>query len=76
LGAEPWQRTAERKGYANGYKPRTLKTRLGKLALHVPRVRGNVDYYPSALDRGQRSERALKLAFAEMYMYKASQRAM
>ena len=36
LDAEPWQRTAERKGYANGYKPRTLKTRLGKLAGRIP----------------------------------------
>ncbi len=74
LGAEPWQRTAERQGYANGYKPRTLKTRLGKLALHVPQVRGDVEYYPSALDRGQRSERALKLALAEMYVQGVSTR--
>jgi len=74
LVAEPWQRTPERKGYANGYKPRTLKTRLGKLALQVPQVRGDVDYYPSALDRGQRSERALKLALAEMYVQGVSTR--
>src|SRR5512138_3091049 len=68
LGAGPWQRTPERNGYANGYKPRTLKTRLGKLELAVPQVRGEVDFYPSALERGQRSERALKLALAEMYV--------
>jgi putative transposase len=74
LGAEPWQRNAERTGYANGYKPRTLKTRLGKLELAVPQVRGDVDFYPSALERGQRSERALKVALAEMYVQGVSTR--
>ncbi len=74
LGAEPWQRTAERQGYANGYKPRTLKTRLGKLELRVPQVRGDVQFYPSALERGQRSERALKVALAEMYVQGVSTR--
>ena len=74
LGAGPWQRTPERNGYANGYKPRTLKTRLGKLELAVPQVRGEVDFYPSALERGQRSERALKLALAEMYVQGVSTR--
>jgi putative transposase len=74
LAAEPWERTPERKGYANGYKPRTLKTRLGKLDLQVPQVRGDVDFYPSALEHGQRSERALKLALAEMYVEGVSTR--
>ncbi len=74
LSAGLWQRTPERNGYANGYKPRTLKTRLGKLDLAVPQVRGEVDFYPSALERGQRSERALKLALAEMYVQGVSTR--
>ena len=74
LGAEPWQRTPERTGHANGYKPRTLKTRLGKLELRVPQVRGDVEFYPSALERGQRSERALKVALAEMYVQGVSTR--
>lgn len=74
LGAAPWQRTPERNGYANGYKPRTLKTRLGKLELRVPQVRGDVEFYPSALERGQRSERALKVALAEMYVQGVSTR--
>jgi putative transposase len=74
LGAGPWQRSPERKGYANGYKPRTLKTRLGKLDLEVPQVRGDVEFYPSALERGQRSERALKLSLAEMYVQGVSTR--
>ena len=32
LQAEPYQRTDERTGYRNGYKPRILKTRVGRRA--------------------------------------------
>ena len=74
LGAEPWQRSEHRRGYANGYKPRSLSTRVGKLSLRVPQVRGDVTFYPSALERGLRSERALKLAIAEMYVQGVSTR--
>ena len=68
LGAQPYERTDNRRGYANGYKPKTVDTRMGKLCVDVPQVRGDVDFYPSALERGCRSERALKLAIAEMYV--------
>jgi putative transposase len=74
LDAAPYQRTKTRKGYANGFKSKTLKTRLGELTLDVPQVRGDVDFYPSALERGQRSERALTLAIAEMYVQGVSTR--
>jgi len=74
LQAQPYERTVERRGYANGYKPKTLATRLGSLQLQVPQVRGDVEFYPSALERGLRSERALKLAIAEMYVQGVSTR--
>ena len=74
LEAEPWQRTQTRKGYANGYKPKNLKSRIGELALKVPQVRGPLQFYPSALEKGLRSERALKLAMAEMYINVVSTR--
>lgn len=74
LGAEPWQRSEQRLGYANGYKPKSLNTRIGRLSLQVPQVRGDVTFYPSALERGLRSERALKLAVAEMYVQGVSTR--
>lgn len=74
LGAAPYERTDTRKGYANGFKSRTLKTRLGELSVNVPQVRGEIDFYPSALERGQRSERALTLAIAEMYVQGVSTR--
>jgi transposase-like protein len=73
LGALPYQRTVERRGHANGFKPKTVNSRLGKLELQVPQTRG-VEFYPTVLERGERSERALKLAVAEMYVQGVSTR--
>jgi transposase-like protein len=73
LGAQPHQRTAERRGYANGFKPKRLATRVGKLELRIPQTRG-IAFYPQSLERGVRSERALKLAVAEMYVQGVSTR--
>ena len=67
LGAQPYERSAERSGYANGFKDKTLKTRLGALALKVPQTR-DCDFYPQSLERGLRSERALVVSIAEMYV--------
>jgi transposase-like protein len=73
LGAGPYERTRERRGHANGFKPKTVHSRLGKLQLEVPQTRG-VEFYPTVLERGERSERALKLAVAEMYVQGVSTR--
>lgn len=73
LGAEPYQRSEARRGYANGFKSKTVVSRLGTLELQVPQTRG-VEFYPSALERGERSERALKVAVAEMYVQGVSTR--
>jgi transposase-like protein len=77
LGAAAHERTDTRRGHANGFKSKTLATRLGKIELRVPQVRGPVDgerFYPKALERGVRSERALRLAVAEMYVQGVSTR--
>src|SRR4051812_9470991 len=73
LGAGPYQRAEGRTGHANGFKPKTVRTRVGALTLAVPQTRG-VEFYPSALEKGLRSERALKLAVAEMYVQGVSTR--
>jgi putative transposase len=73
LGAAPYERSEGRNGYANGFKPKTLHTRIGTLTVAVPQTRG-LDFYPSALEKGVRSERALKLAVAEMYVQGVSTR--
>ena len=73
LGASCHERTTARKGYANGYKPKGLQTRLGALDLEIPQVRG-LGFYPQSLEKGSRSERALKLAIAQMYLEGVSTR--
>jgi transposase-like protein len=73
LEARPYERSATRRGQANGFKPKTVQTRVGPLDLAVPQTRG-VPFYPSALEKGQRSERALTLALAEMYLQGVSTR--
>jgi putative transposase len=74
LSAQPYQRTDARQGYSNGFKPKTLLTRMGPVELEIPQVRNGVPFYPSALDKGLRSEQALKLALAEMYVQGVSTR--
>ena len=74
LNAAPYERTEERLGHANGFKPKTVATRLGSLEFEIPQVRGDIKFYPSALEKGLRSERALKLALAEMYLNGVSTR--
>jgi putative transposase len=73
LGVHPYERSPQRRDYANGYKPKTMATRIGEITFDVPQVRKG-DFYPSALERGIRSERALKLALAEMYVQGVSTR--
>jgi transposase-like protein len=79
LRAAPGERTEARTGYANGFKDKALRTRLGELALRIPQVRPlpggeSLGFYPKSLERGLRSERALKLAIAEMYVQGVSTR--
>lgn len=73
LNAEPYERSEERAGYANGFKDRFLKTRIGELQLQIPQVRG-IQFYPGSIEKGLRSERALKAAVAEMYLKGVSTR--
>ena len=65
LGAESYERTRERRNHANGFKDKTAATRVGYLKLKIPQVR-HLSFYPKSLERGCRSEKALKLAIAEM----------
>ena len=74
LQAQPYERTDTRQGHANGFKPKTVATRIGPIQLRVPQVRGDLDFYPNALEKGVRSEQALKLALAEMYVQGVSTR--
>lgn len=73
MKAAPYERNETRVGHANGYKPKTIHTRMGPLTVRIPQVRG-LQFYPKSLEKGCRSERALKLAIAEMYVMGVSTR--
>ena len=73
LQAEEYERSDDRKGHANGYKPKTVKTRMGEITFSVPQVREG-GFYPAALEKGLRSERALVITLAEMYIQGVSTR--
>lgn len=73
LQAGSYERTEDRQGYANGYKPKTVKTRIGEITFAVPQVRDG-GFYPAALEKGLRSERALTMSLAEMYVQGVSTR--
>jgi putative transposase len=74
VGADVHERSEDRCGHRNGYKPRTLKTRVGELELSIPQVRACEPYHPSMFAKWQRSERALLVACAEMYFQGVSTR--
>jgi len=73
LQADQYERTQDRQGHANGFKPKTVKTRIGEITFAVPQVREG-GFYPSALEKGLRSERALTITLAEMYVQGVSTR--
>lgn len=73
LQAGEYERSPDRKGHANGYKPKTVRTRVGEITFSIPQVREG-GFYPSALEKGLRSDRALNMTLAEMYVQGVSTR--
>jgi len=76
LGAGHYERTPERRGYANGTKPKRIDTPAGTVNVQVPKTAGHEGepFYPQSLERGRRSVRAVMLAVAEMYIKGVSRR--
>src|SRR5215211_4427035 len=73
IGAAPYERSATRIGHRNGYKPRTLRTRVGTLNLLVPQDREGA-FSTRLFSRYQRNEKALVLALMQMYVEGVSTR--
>ena len=73
IDAEPYQRVGSRKAYRNGYKERSLKTRVGELTLKKPQVR-EIPFQTKVFDRYSRVERALINAIIESYLQGVSTR--
>ncbi len=73
IGAEKYERSGERQTYRNGYREREWQTRVGEIALRIPRVReGN--YFPSFLEPRRRAERALLAVVQQAYIEGVSTR--
>jgi transposase-like protein len=73
LMAQPHERTPARQGYRNGTRERSLQTRVGRLILSVPRLRGG-EFSTELFERYQRSEQAFVVALMEMVIQGVSTR--
>jgi transposase-like protein len=73
LHARPYERNEYRLGYANGYKSKIVRTRVGEVTFEIPQVQ-EVGFNLNALEKGVRSERILLMTLAEMYVQGVSTR--
>ena len=73
LNAEPYERSDDRNSYRNGYRMRSMTTRVGTLVLHVPKFR-NGTFSTELFSSYQRSEKALLLSLMEMVIQGVSTR--
>jgi transposase-like protein len=72
-GAEPYERNETRTAQRNGYKERSLKTRVGELTLKKPQSRGH-SFKSCVFDKYSRVELALTNTIAESYLQGVSTR--
>lgn len=73
LGAKRYEHSSKRRGWRNGFKPRTMNSPAGKLHFRVPQTR-EPGFQPTAFDRYQRSDKALIAAMQEMVIKGVSTR--
>ena len=73
VGAGRHERSAERTTWRNGYRDRTLETRLGPLSLRVPKLRTG-SYFPGFLEPRKPVEKALVAVIQEAWIAGVSTR--
>ncbi|WAP69456.1 IS256 family transposase [Jiella pelagia] len=73
IGAGRHERTLERATYRNGYRDRSLDTRLGSLQLRIPKLRQG-SYFPPFLEPRKLSEKALVAVIQEAWISGVSTR--
>lgn len=73
IGAGRHERSGERTTYRNGYRDRTLDTRLGSLQLRIPKLRQG-SYFPPFLEPRRTSEKALVAVIQEAWVSGVSTR--
>jgi putative transposase len=67
IGAERHERSEERLGYRNGYRPRSLATQAGDIDLLIPKLRAG-GFLPSILEPRRRVDQALYGVIMEAYI--------
>jgi len=67
LKAEPYERSNERQDYANGFKDKKLKTRIGALDLKIPQVRDG-GFYPSFLEKWKTRRLNLMVSILDLFL--------
>ncbi|CAK6699427.1 IS256 family transposase [Synechococcus sp. CBW1107] len=67
LGAERHERSEDRLGYRNGYRPRSLATQVGDIDLRIPKLRSG-SHLPSILEPRRRVDQALYGVVMEAYV--------
>ena len=73
LGADRHERSEERLGYRNGYRPRQLTTQVGDIDLRIPKLRSG-NFLPSILEPRRRVDQALYAVVMEAYVSGVSTR--
>src|SRR6202049_4779681 len=73
IGAGRHERTGDRQPYRNGYRDRTLDTRLGSLQFRIPKLRQG-SYFPPFLEPRKTSEKALVAVIQEAWVSGVSTR--
>jgi len=67
LGAESHERSEDRLGYRNGYRPQNLATQVGDIDLMIPKLHTG-SYLPSILEPRRRVDQALYGVVIEAYV--------
>jgi putative transposase len=73
IGAGRYERSGEHTTWRNGYRDRTLDTRLGSLRLRIPKLRQG-SYFAPFLEARKRSEKALIAVIQEAWIGSVSTR--
>src|SRR4051812_28442345 len=73
IGAGRFERIADRQTWRNGYRDRTLETRLGPLNLKIPKLRTG-SYFPGFLEPRKTVEKALVSVIQEAWIAGVSTR--
>ena len=66
VGAERYERTAEREAYRAGHYDRGLTTSSGEVTIHMPKLKG-ARFTTAAIERYRRRETSVEEAMIEMY---------